>query len=43
VEDFIRSLFLKKKANAEQAVKKVLNIIIERDSLKNMFLDFQQT
>jgi hypothetical protein len=43
VEEFIRSLFLKKKANAEKSVEKVLTIINEREYIKNLFLDFQPT
>lgn len=41
VEDFIRSLFLKKRANADQSVEKVLKIINEHEYIKNLFVDFQ--
>jgi hypothetical protein len=43
VDENIRSLFLKKKANAEQAVEKVLKIVNEHERIKNLFVDLQTT
>jgi hypothetical protein len=43
VEENIRSLFLKKRANAVQAIEKVFGIVNEHHSLRVLFVDLQAT